>query len=405
MPFEIRCPKCNAKLRFDEPPGKGEEIECPKCSRTFLASGNQTDKPAETKKEDAKKQKKPRAVTAKERVHFSPILLLLIVGTLVSLLYGAMFGIWLWLYLAGKSVDMLAAVPDNFNVISGVNVKAMGNYAKLKQEQDKYYNAEAQALYGEAAKKAGLDPDKSLRYFVVAREVRGNSMPTLMLFLTNEKFDPAKLGGGQVQPLGGRGGAQVCAPNPNLIAVAFGGNEQATLTAVASNAKGGRPKDGMHTKVGTAGMMAIRGHVWTIIRPVGGLNKYFPESAVAIKDDSELKTLREAFAGAKLFATWTSFGGQGIRFGAAMTVADADAAKALVKDMKGGPLGKADESEPPNQTKQVFSFLTQQKEFLQYLEYRYSGDCAYLVSKMENPEKARSALDMFNRAGRAIGGF
>jgi DNA-directed RNA polymerase subunit RPC12/RpoP len=396
MAFEIRCLKCNAKLRFDDAPTAGEEIECPKCTRTFIMP-----KSAEPKKEEPKKAaKKPRPLTIQERVHFSPLLLTLIVGTLVGMLFGGMFAIWIWLYLAGKSVDMLATVPDNFNVISGVNVRAMRNYSKLKQEQDKYYDATAQGIFTDVAKKLDLNPDTSLRYFVVAREA-GGTTPTLMLFLTEKKFDRGRLGGGSPQPLGR--GMSVSCPTDTLIAVAFNGKEGATLTAVGEYAKK-RPKDGMHEKVGTAGMMAIRGHVWHIIRPTGALSKYFAESATAIKEDGSMKSISDAFGSAKLFSSWTSFGGQGCRFGAAINVSDSDAARSLAKDMRAGPLGKGDESEPPNATKQVFSFLTQQKEFLQYLEYKSTGNCAYLISKMESPDKARAALDVFNKAGRGLSG-
>jgi hypothetical protein len=402
MPFDTRCPHCNAKLRFDEPPDAGEPIECPKCEKKFPAPP-QPRAAEPSKDEPKKKQIEPRKVTAKERVHFNPILLLLIVGTLVSILIVSLGAWWWMLYKAGKAEEMLAAVPQNFNVLHGVNMKAMKNYQKLKAEQDKYYTQQAAGYYSDAAKKLGMsNPDGNLRYFIAAREARGGNSPTLMLFLTNDPFDPADLGGGQVKQLSG--GASVCCPSPYIIAVAFNGNEASNLSAAADNIRQGKPKDAMHTKVGTAGLMAIRGHIWAIIRPTGNLQNYFKESAEAIKQDGELGKLRESFGSASLFASWTSFGGGGVRLGAAINCADSDAAKALVKDMRNGPLGKGDESEPPNNTKQVFNFLTMQKEFLQYLEYRSSGECAYLISKMENPEKAKPAMDQFTKAERAGAG-
>jgi hypothetical protein len=194
----------------------------------------------------------------------------------------------------------------------------------------------------------------------------------------------------------------VACPNNRLIAVAFNGSEDATLNGVLNNANK-RPKDGMHTKVGTIGLMAVRGHIWTIIRPVGTLSSYLTTDAEQIKEDGSLTTLRQSFASAKVLATWTSFGSGGVRFGAGLSLADSKEAKALVKDMKSGPLGQGDESEPPNGIKKTFSFLTQHKEFLQYLEYRSSGESAYIISKIADPEKARAALSAFNSSSRAAG--
>ena len=407
MAVDIRCPKCNSKLRFDESPKKGDPVECPKCNNTFPAPAPPGSAGGDDQVKGLPKPKnKPKPLTQKERVHFSAPLLLLIVGSIMFTLIAGLSVTWILLARAAKAEDMLASIPDNFNVLRGVNVKAMNNYPKLKTESDKFYNGDHYSLYKEAATAVGLNPDNSVSYVIVAKESRGAASPTLLLFHTRTAFDPAKLGGGNPTQLpNNRVGAQVCCPDNKLIAIAYGGNDQATLSAVATNYRK-KPADGMHTKVGTAGLMAIRGHLWTIIRPTGGLTQYLAESAATLKDDSNLKVLRESLANAKVLCTWTSFGGQGVRFGAALGLADSNAAKELVKDMKSGPLGKGDESEPPNNFKTQMNFVTQQKEFLQYLEYRSSGDCAYIISKIENPEKARPALEVFNNAyrGRSGGG-
>lgn len=402
--LEIRCPKCNAKLRFDEPPATGEEIECPRCENLFRAPppSPTLGKPAD---EPKKEVKKPKALVTKERVHFSSIILLLIVGTLMSILIGVLMTWWFFLYKAGKAEDMLATVPDNFNVIRGVNTKAMENYPKVQSESGKFYDEEAKGLFSDACKAVGIaDPNTALAYFIVAREAQGGTNPTLALFLTKKSFDPAALGDGKIKVMpGSRVQGKVVCPNNRLIAIAWNGNEDANLNAVSNNANK-RPKDGMHTKVGTVGLMAIRGHIWTIIRPTGNLTNYLVEDAAQIKDDGSLSTLRESFAGAKVLATWTSFGSGGVRFGAGLSLTDSKAAKALVKDMKNGPLGQGDESEPPNGIKRALNFLTGHKEFLQYLEYRSSGETAYIISKVSDPEKAQPALSVFNNAQRAAGG-
>ncbi len=405
MAFDIRCIKCNVKLVFDEPPAAGELIECPKCDTTFPAPALAL-AAAENKDVEVKKPAHiPKKVRPKERVHFSSPLLLLIVGGIMAVLFGVLSVWWWWLYKAGKAEDMLACVPDNFNVIRGVNMKAMSNYPKMKPEQEKFFDGEAQGVYVDVAKVLDITGDNSLHYFVSAKEAGKANTPTLLIFLTRRPFDPAKLGGGSVTAYPGRKQAQVICPDNRTIAVAWGGggNEGAILNAVAANARA-KPSDGMHTKVGTAGLMAIRGHIWTIIRPVGGLQNYFKSSAELIKEDGSMKALMDAFAGSSALVSWTSFGSGGVRFGAGMNCVDKDTAKDLVKDMKNGPMGKADESEPPHKIKTLFNFLTVHKEFLQYLEYRNSGECAYLISKIGDPEKARDALGAFNNQNRATGG-
>ena len=403
MAFDIRCLKCNVKLVFDDPPVPGELIECPKCGTTFPAPALAL-AAAENKAPEVKKPTHvPKKVRPKERVHFSSPLLLLIVGAIMGILFGVLSVWWWWLYKAGKAEDMLACVPDTYNVIRGVNMKAMANYPKMKPEQEKFFDNEAQSVYVDVAKALDVTGDNSLHYFVSAKEAGKAGTPTLLLFLTRRPFDPGKLGGGSVTAYPGRRQAQVVCPTDRIIAVAWGGNEGAILNAVAANARA-KPSDGMHTKVGTAGLMAIRGHVWTLIRPVGGLQNYFKTSADMIKEDGAMKALMDTFAGSSLLATWTSFGSGGVRFGAGMNCADKDTAKDLVKDMKNGPMGKADESEPPHKLKTVFNFLTVHKEFLQYLEYHSSGECAYLISKIADPEKARDALNTFNSQSRATGG-
>jgi phage FluMu protein Com len=400
---ELRCTKCNAKLRFDEPPAAGEEVECPKCETVFRAPppAPTIKKPAEGAKAEGKK---PKGLVTKERVHFSATLLLLIVGSLVGLLITGLMTWWYFLYKAGKAEDMLATVPENFNVIRGVNLKAMENYPKVSTESNKYYDAQCQGIYADACKAIGQEPANSMAYFVIAKDANGPNSQTVALFLTKKRFNRAALGDGSVKQMPGSNvrGKVVC-PNENLIAVAWNGNEDANLNAVANNANK-RPKEGQHTKVGTVGLMAIRGHIWSIIRPTGKLVGSFQKDSQEIKDDGALSSLREAFSSSTVLVTWTSFGSSGVRFGAGLSLKDSASAKSLVKDMWNGPMGQGDDSEPPNGIKRTFQALSGQKEFLQYLQYKSSGESAYLISKMNDPEKASNWLSVFNNVERGSGG-
>jgi hypothetical protein len=74
--------------------------------------------------------------------------------------------------------------------------------------------------------------------------------------------------------------------------------------------------------------------------------------------------------------------------------------------MKKGPLGKADESEPPNGIKRALSGVcnvSQNGAFWQYLDYKQSGSSAFLTSKVEDPEKASNLLGEFIHSSRGAG--
>src|SRR5262245_31506095 len=77
--FQTRCPECNAKLRFDEPPDSDEAIECPRCGHVFDSADakeepkvqkpiRSSDKPRKKKKSGEKKDPKaPKKRIAKKK--------------------------------------------------------------------------------------------------------------------------------------------------------------------------------------------------------------------------------------------------------------------------------------------------------------------------------------------------
>jgi hypothetical protein len=409
MAFDVRCPACKAKMRFDDPPKRGEEIECPKCNQTFAvpsASAFEEKKPEAAKKADEPKQAKAnKVVEAVPRTYFNHWLLLLIVGGLMFVLTTTLTVVWVIVARAAKAEDMLATVPDNYNVIRGVNVKALRNYPGVKQNGEKFYTADAKAAYDVAAKKLGLD-ENDLGYFIVARDAGSDSV--LYLFATVPEFKPADLGDGQAVGLGwaSHPEAMVVCPTRWLIAVSYGGNPSGVLSTVAQNARS-RPRDGMHIKVGTTGRLALRGQVWAIFRDAGSLKGWIGNGSEALKEDGTLAKLKESMGKASVLATWVSFGSSGVKFGAGMELPTSSDADALVADMKKGPLGKADDSEPPRGFKTALTSVGDIKQngaFYQYLEYKKQGTCAYCTSKVEDPDKASSVLNEFLNPSRGAGG-
>jgi predicted Zn finger-like uncharacterized protein len=409
MPFDVRCPSCKAKMRFDDDdvPKRGTPIDCPKCGTTFPAPSatafeqKKDEKPKEEVKPKEKEKKKPKTVEAVARTYFNHWLLLLIVGTLMGLLITTFTVIWVVVARAAKAEDMVACVPENFNVMRGVNLKSLRNYPGVKANGDKFYDAEASGIYDEAAKKLGLGKE-DLAYFVCAREAGSNSV--LFLYATNKRFDPSLMGGGQQTPLP-RGVTAAC-PTDTLIVAASGRNASSAVSTASQNAKS-KPRDGMHTKIGTTGKLATRGQIWTVIRLEGGLKGYLGASAVDLKEDGSLTKLRESMGKASVFGTWVSFGSNGSRMSAGMELADSKDAADLVQDMKKGPLGKSDESEPPNGFKKALSQIanvSQNGAFWQYLEYRTRGSCAFASSRVEDVDKAGNVLGEFIHTSRGAGG-
>jgi hypothetical protein len=430
MAFDLRCPGCRAKLRFDEPPPKGEIIECGKCEKSFpsptrgaytetkdsakastaknVATGKKPTKP------DAAEPPKPKAFVQKEREHFNPLILLLIVGGLMLVLILGLFLPWIFFIAnAAQTQSIVASIPENYNAIRGVNVKAMRNVPKVRSEQEKYFDINAYNVFADVNGKLGIKNEGLLTYYVVAREAN-TATPVLHYYLYKKGFDRSQLGNGEpveVQ-LGGKQAVALCITD-RLVVVAHNeknaGNFSSTARSIVTKVGNNYVKPGSDntmTATGSAGLLCTRGQVWAIYREVGSLKGYLGSHAELIKEDNPMAEIRKAMGQTKVFATWTSFGSAGVRFGAAIEIGSEDDAKALVKSLKAGELGKADDSFIPNQTRGLLPYIDpkQNGAFMQYLEYKSSKSCAYITTTIENVDKARQTMEGFNNATRAIGG-
>ena len=429
MAFDLRCPGCRAKLRFDEPPPKGEIIECGKCEKSFPSptrgayTETKDSAKASTAKDVATGKKpqpegieppKPKAYIQKARVHFNPLILLVIVGGLVLTLTLGLFLPWIFFIAsAAQTQSIVASIPENYNAIRGVNIKAMRNVPKVKSEQDKYFDSSSYAIFADVNGKLGITNETNLIYYVVARDAN-TAAPVLHYYLYKKGFDRSKIGNGEAidVQLGGKG-AVAMALSDRLVVVAenskniggFNSTAKTILGKVGSKFQNPGPDNTM-VATGEAGRLCTRGQVWAIYREVGSLKGYMGGHADLVKEDAPMADIRKALTQTKVFSTWTSFGGAGVRFGAAIEIGSKDDAKLLVKNMKAGELGKADDSYIPNQTRGLLPYIDPKTNgaFMQYLEYKSSEGCAYITTTIESPEKARQTMDGFNSAGRAIGG-
>jgi uncharacterized membrane protein YgcG len=353
-------------------------------------------------------QKKPKAYTATERVHFNHWLLLLIVGTITTVVIGGMYGLWLLYALAGQTKAIVSSVPKEFNIIRGVNTKALRLYKAqgVQNQKAKYYDNTAEIVYWFAATELGISPETSMSYFISASEAYTEKK--ILYFLTEDRFDTSKLGGGQVVDLkvDGMSGVKAVCPWDRLVVVAYGmsGGEAAALNTVVSQWNN-PPEDNTYDRCGWGGTLATRGQIWSIMLMEGQLKTYMSDAVAVIKEDSGVEKLKSSMEKATMFATWTSFGSAGVRLGAGIELGDRYVARDLVVDMQEGPLGKADESELPNKMKNAVQFADpkQNGEFLQYLEYRQLSSFAFIRTKIGDLDKAQPAMDGFNNASRGLG--
>ena len=100
-----------------------------------------------------------------------------------------------------------------------------------------------------------------------------------------------------------------------------------------------------------------------------------------------------------MLATWCSVSGRGFRFGAGIECNSKETAKELRRNISEGKLGKGDESEPPNELKSAVTIVSQKKEFgefMQYVEFKSEGKCAFITSKMESPEGSKNYYNYFS---------
>ena len=450
MPFETRCPECAAKLRLDDAPPAGTPIECAKCGTLFVPpraakakatvppgkSGRPRDDDADEDDEAPRRPakggiKKPKSIKvektanpnnkgkkrkAKKKVT-NPVFLLAAIGFGFGGLVIVFFTMIYYLNRAGKVEEMLTYVPPDVNWVRGVNVSLLAKYPGYAGEVTKFYTPDIKAATDKLAAAAGHDPSEFLDYLIIARQ-RGGAGGTMYVFRTGRsmKLDvlAAGLGASESPVNGERGfrcgagspgvlaGAVVIVPTSRIVVVIAPGNAQAGMASASTVGKGGKG-DSFAKKLNATGKVVIRGTIWLLMRNTGGLSTYMEAATKVV--DKDFSVIAEKSKGAAMFGVWTSPGGSGVRVGAAFECADREAAAAVAKYMKNGPLGKDDESEAPNQLKSAnLQFISDKKifgEFMQNVKYVQERECAYAVSSLTN-ENAKRIMDTFNRPSMGV---
>lgn len=424
MPFDIRCPECEAKLRLDEAPEPGTSIECPRCGSQFRApkkgAGAPTARPkAEKTRKDKpageRKAKKKRKIKKKRT---NPILLLIAIGFgFVGLAVVGFLMVWM-LNRAGRVEEMLTYVPNTCNWARGVNVAQLSKYPGYANELTKFYGDPVQRAADEFAAVAGRDDAEGfVDYLVLAQNVGGPSGAVFVLRFTRalppgagKDLQGATPEGEDTYRVGANGpgilkNSRVYFPPGGRLAVVATGSNQAQTEFVRGAAAGAADKSGSFAgAMDATARVVTRGNIWLLVRGTGGTKNWLAGSTKeTLKDLKALGDKTEK--GSPTFGVWTTPGGGGVRFGAAMELATPEDASALVEAMEAGPLGKGDESEPPNSMKsfQLFSDRRAASELLQSLRFKSKDECAYIIFTLTG-DNAKRGMDLINSPSMGLGG-
>lgn len=435
MAFDTRCPECKAKLQLDEAPDSDLPIECPKCGSLFRAPRPEGDKkPKADKGSDDKKAKSggkkpfvPKKKKAKKK-RTNPVFLLAAIG-FGFIALGVIFSTLIWLAgRAGRVEEMLTYVPGDANWARGVNVSQLAKYPGYTSEVTKFLTADVKSAADEFATAAGQDPAIFVDYLIIAKTHAVNGTGTMYVLRSAKSMKPgtgkaiqnaaeSNVGGETVYKFtpkapGILAGSIAYMPTNRLVVIVTPSRLQDAMINGSTAGKKSK-KDSFAGGMDPTCKVMVRGSIWLLVRMTGSLKPYLSNSVQKV--DQDFKSLYEEAKTSPTFGVWTSPGGTGVRVGVGFECKDAAAAKALVKFMKDGQLGKGDESEPTNQMKSAgISFVSNKKtfgEFMQYLSFTSEKSCAYLVSVVSG-DNAKQLLDAFNKpdlgsdaSGGGQGGF
>lgn len=429
MAIDVRCPDCNAKLRLDEPLDPDSPIECPRCGSTFDPPADAPPKPKKPKKEKKEKAAKEKSGGGKKiksggksrkvkKKRTNPVVLLIAIafGFIGLIAVGSLL-VW-FANRAGKVEQMLTFVPADCNWARGIKVGELAKYPGYKAEVDKFFTPEVRAVTEDIAKGIGLPPETFVDYCVIAKNRTTSGTGTLFVIQTSKVLpdDISKgLSGASSQNVNGTncyrlpakggsmGSALVAKAGPKTIVIAQAGGMQDTMMRGSLSARA-NPAESFGGKLDATCKVVMRGSIWLLVKATGGNKDYISSMSATVSGD--LKAVSERGSKSPTFGVWTSPGGGGVRIGVALQCSDPKDADALVTAMKEGPLGKGDESEPPNQLKTALGSLTGNKkvfgEMMQYMKYRSSKECAYLTSDLQN-DNATQAMAFFNNPQMGTG--
>ena len=420
MAVEFRCPECRAKLRLADAPDPGEEVECPKCSHVFPApdSGiefrpsrkppagkkprdddggddepeNKPEKPPEKKAEKKGKGPKKRRVKKKE---VNKTLLYSVAGGGVFLV-AVIIGLLVW-YVNRVPVafQMMAYIPEDANLASGVNVGHIQKYAEFAKTVQQASGEKGFWKAGDAVKAA---TGAELDYAVYGANPSGGFV---WVVRSKKEFNPddlKKLPGAKAysadgqayytaDDFGGFGGMKAFAPNNRIVVFASASIPDGQFRNML---KGNTANPDM-TLLGRTKPLArrITRGTWWVLSDIKIPTP--PEAAAGLggqeSTELDLKRVIAEHVGKGTAWGWkASAGSKDIRFEAVVKCRDSDTAKELVKKWQDSELAKGDEGTPPKWWKAVTQKAGDQKvgiELLSTLGFTTSGDLFIVKASSE----------------------
>lgn len=424
MSFDVRCPDCKARLRLDEEPDPKVEIECPRCEASFLPPKAASQKPQEKPKAEKPKGDKPKkkegkkgATSGKKREvrkkRTNPVVLLIAIGFGFLFLFGVCMAMLWFMNRPGKVLDMMSYVSADSNYVRGLNLTVWNKYPGYASEVGKFYTQEVKAATDAMADAVGADKETFIDYMLTAK-IRNGGTSTMYVFRTYKPFNMEKLGTGL--PNGRPNGTNMYAmagnapgilanstvyiPSKKDIVVILPGRQSAKML---SDAQAG--KDSSFAKhFNDTVRISSRSASWVVFRNTGDLQTFIANGGASLKD---LPGIVDRMKATNTAAVWCNPGASGMRVSCGLECATSAEAGDFVKGMKGGPLGKGDESEPTNDMKAAsLGPVTDKKafsEFMQYCTFTSNGACAYLYSTVSSDASVRSWMGKFNDANLGAG--
>jgi hypothetical protein len=191
-------------------------------------------------------------------------------------------------------------------------------------------------------------------------------------------------------------------PTSRIVVVVPPGRGQEQLIS-GSTAGSSNKENSFAGSLNDTSRLAVRSSIWLVVRATGGLKDY--PGSVTKPVEQDFGRLHKQASASPTFAIWSSPGGAGVRLGTGIECGSAKEARDLVTYLQDGPMGKSDESEPPSSMRTSFSMISDKRsfgEFMQYLEFKTKGNCAYMVSKVSGDNTSRW-MDLFNSPFMATG--
>ncbi len=387
MAVQVRCPECEARLRLEEPPEEGTEIECPRCGTAFpwrsvsrsdggvnnrpVAAAAAANSPATQTRPKKKKRDTdapPRKIRIKKKKTNPAILAAAATGGVVFVLTVSLLLYW---FFSRKSVaeEMIAYLPTQCDEVYGINYGHISRYPKFFENCEQAMGGYGFRRAMDALSKAlGEQPVNCIDYVVQGYGRSGSKTLEATVFRTSIEVSPAVLeklpekkkytaAGVDYYTINDPGlrypGCRVFAPTPRLVVFARGDMGE----DVFQNMLKGHRDNPDQTAFGRARPLAkeaARGTVWRYTIYGGAIPRMQPppkqegSTIGGSNDENDLRReIAEILNNAKGYGIRASVGSRDVRGEWLVWYGNPETAKNQANKWKNQGWVKDDEQSPP----------------------------------------------------------